>query len=139
MVRKRFKKGSAAAKAYMAKIRSKRGGTSSRKRTRSPAIRHLRVKPIKRRRYQMAKRRSFRRSSGGKNYMNGLFKPTGIIAAALIGFGAASASSMIPINVPYKEEIAAFVVGGVPAAGAVLLLKGVSGTGSGTQFTASGY
>lgn len=71
--------------------------------------------------------------------MNGLFKPTGIIAAALIGFGAASASSMIPINVPYKEEIAAFVVGGVPAAGAVLLLKGVSGTGSGTQFTASGY
>lgn len=75
----------------------------------------------------MAKRRrSSRRSGGfggGNKLMNGLWKPQGMIGNALMGIGAATVASKIPVNIPYKEVIAAGVVGGLPGAGATFLLQ----------------
>jgi len=86
----------------------------------------------------MARRRtSVRRRSSprlGGNLMKGLYKPTGIIAMAILGLGAAAASAYVPVNVPYKEEAAAFVVGGLPAAGAVLALKAFAGNTNTSAF-----
>ena len=127
---KRLRKGSKAAKAWGRRMKALRSGGKKR----PVAAKHLGVarRVKKRRRIYMAKRKFGRRSSGRKSFMSGIAKPTGLLAAALIGIGAASASALIPINVPYKEEVAAFAVGGVPSAAAVLLLKGISGTGSQT-------
>ena len=40
-----------------------------------------------------------------------------------LGLGAAALANYVPIQIPYKEELAAGLVGGVPAAGAVFALK----------------
>ena len=89
----------------------------------------------------MARRRVSRRRSSprlGGNLMKGLYKPTGIVAMAILGLGAAAASAYIPVNLPYKEEAAAFIVGGIPAAGAVLALKAFSGNAPTAGFTTLG-
>ena len=76
-----------------------------------------------------------RRSSGlgGGSLMNGLLRPKGIIAAAIIGLGASALASYIPVNIPYKNTIAAFALGGVPGAVSAVLVgnmgAGASGTG----------
>jgi len=66
--------------------------------------------------------------------MNGLYKPSGIIGAAISGIGAAAASSFVPVQFPYKEEAAAFAVSGVYGAGAVLLMKAMKGNTNTTSF-----
>ena len=116
-----MKKGSPAAKAWGRRMKALRNGSKS-------------LVTVKRRktgrRSSMARRRSVKRRSSpklGGNLMKGLYKPTGIIAMAILGLGAAAASSYVPVQVPYKEEAAAFIVGGIPAAGAVLALKAFKG------------
>jgi len=86
---------------------------------------------------KMARRRRTARSyarkayKGGKNIaMNGLYSPSGMLGKAIMGIGAATIAQQIPVSIPYKEEIAAGVVGGLPGAGAVFLLKKYSGSGS---------
>jgi len=83
----------------------------------------------------MARRRkhSFGRRSGG--IMGGLYKPTGFIAAALLGAGAATiGEKILPQIIPYQNAALGFVVGGVPgAAGALakdLLKTGMIGGGA---------
>ena len=80
----------------------------------------------------MAKRRSSRRSSsggfGGGKLMTGFYRPSGMIASALQGIGAAAVASKLPVNVPYKGVIAAGVVGGLPGAAAVWFLQTSNGS-----------
>ena len=96
------------------------------------------------RRVSSMARRGFRRSRsrgsgglGGGKLMNGLYRPQGIIGQALTGVGAGYASNLIPVNIPYKSTIAAFVVGGVPGAVANMLvgnmMGGASVSGSGIK------
>ena len=70
--------------------------------------------------------------------MSGVFKPKGMIAAVVLGMGAAALANYIPLNVPYKEEIAAGLVGGIPAAGAVFALKQLPSINLGT-ISSGGY
>ncbi len=94
----------------------------------------------------MARRRrsSSRRSPLGSAGMGGLAK------SALIGIGTAHLANYVPINVPYKEELAgavgAYLIGGkniksaAVGAGAVFLTKMVSGQStSGTAGGVSPY
>jgi hypothetical protein len=74
-----------------------------------------------------------RKSTGGK-FMTGLIKPSGIIAGAVLGLGAAALSEYVPVNIPYKQTIAAFAVGGVPGAVAQMLAGNLNaGSSSGFQ------
>jgi len=135
MVRKKLKKGSKAAKAWGRRMKALRTGVKRVKRKRSLS----RVKsPIRKRRMKtMARKRVSRRRSSprlGGNLMKGIYKPTGIIGMAILGLGAAAASAYVPVNLPYKEEAAAFIVGGIPAAGAVLALKAFSGNAPTSSF-----
>lgn len=104
------------------------------------------VKRRKRSMVKMARRRrsSSRRSPLGSAGMGGLAK------SALIGIGTAHLANYVPINVPYKEELAgavgAYLIGGkniksaAVGAGAVFLTKMVSGQStSGTAGGVSPY
>lgn len=63
--------------------------------------------------------------------MNGLYRPTGMVGSVVLGLGAAYLADYVPVNIPYKNEIAAFVAGGVPGAAAALVAKRVlPGSGS---------
>jgi len=118
----KLKKGSKAAKAWGAKMKRARN-----KPTRSRAKRKITVKSRKRRgTVQMARRKTNykrRAKSATSSIMSGVFKPKGMIAAVILGLGAAALANYVPIQIPYKEELAAGLVGGVPAAGAVFALK----------------
>lgn len=75
---------------------------------------------------------------GGK-LMTG-FLPGGIIGSAIKGIGAAAASDLIPVNVPFKHEAAAGLAGGIPGLAAVVLLKNVGNpSSSGTTPSGSFY
>lgn len=79
----------------------------------------------------MAKKKGGRRSSsgfGGGKLMTGFYKPSGMVANALMGIGAAAVASKLPVNVPYKGVIAAGVVGGLPGAAAVWFLQTSNGS-----------
>lgn len=72
----------------------------------------------------------------------------GLAKSALIGIGTAHLSGYVPVNVPFKEELAgavgAYLVGGknvksaVVGAGAVYLTKMISGNTSQTSVSSSG-
>lgn len=78
-----------------------------------------------RRNENMAKKKRYSkgRGFGGGKLMTGLYKPSGILGSVVMGLGAAAVASKLPVSMPYKEEIAAGLVGGLPGAGAVYLLK----------------
>ena len=82
-----------------------------------------------------ARRRS---GLGGRHMTKGFFPVAGLVAAALLGAGAAAAQeTLLPQKVPYQSLIAGYAVGGVAgAAGAYVknMLAGgaVGGNGSGT-------
>ena len=67
---------------------------------------------------------------GGGKLMNGLIKPSGMLGQAVSGLGAAYVSNLIPVNIPYKPTIAAFLVGGIPGAVATVLVGNMSGSAS---------
>lgn len=90
-----------------------------------------RTSNMARRRGFKAKARSYARA-GGNKLMNGFYKPSGILGNVVMGVGAASLATQIPVSVPYKEEIAAGIVGGLPGAAAVWFLKNRNGMGSGS-------
>ena len=71
-----------------------------------------------------------RKGFGGGSMMNGMFKPSGILGAAVLGVGAALLSGYIPVNIPYKPTIAGFLVGGIPGAAAAYLIGGQGSTSS---------
>jgi hypothetical protein len=95
-----------------------------------------RVKHRKARRlYTMAKRRYSRRRSGGggsRGIMGGIIKPKGLIAAIILGAGAATlAEKFVPQVIPYQNAAVGFAVGGVGGAVGALardMLKGGIGT-----------
>jgi len=91
--------------------------------TQSPKTKKRRVRTVARRK---TSRRVSRRSVKG-SLMNGFFKPRGLIAAAVLGMGAASIASQINVPVPYKREAAAFLVGGVPAVAGVIAGDAIAG------------
>lgn len=82
----------------------------------------------------MARRRHSRSRGGGGpgggKLMNGLIKPSGMLGQAVSGLGAAYVSNLIPVNIPYKPTIAAFLVGGIPGAVATVLVGNMSGAAS---------
>ena len=75
----------------------------------------------------MTKRKTVRRRSPKNTLMSGVFKPKGLIAAAILGMGAASVASQINVPIPYKRELAAFAVGGLPAVGGVIAGDAIAG------------
>jgi len=70
--------------------------------------------------------------------LNGVFKPKGIIASIILGMGAAAVSQYVPVNVPYKQELAAGLIGGAPAALGVYALKQLPSINLGS-ITSNGY
>jgi uncharacterized membrane protein YeaQ/YmgE (transglycosylase-associated protein family) len=66
---------------------------------------------------------------GGGKLMNGLYKPQGIIGQAILGIGGAQVAALIPVSIPYKELIGAYVVGGLPGAATVYLMGNMSSSG----------
>jgi len=122
---KRLRKGSAAAKAWGAKMRRLRLGVAS-KPKRKKARRLRSVVNVARR------RRSSRRASsgfGGRGLMSGLYHPKGIIASALLGAGAATLTEKVVNIHPLQGVAVGFIVGGVGgAAGAYArdMLKGTN-------------
>jgi len=76
-----------------------------------------------------------RKSFGGGSMMSGMFKPSGILGAAVLGVGAALLSGYIPVNIPYKATIAGFLVGGVPGAAAAYLIGGQASNSGGSGIT----
>jgi hypothetical protein len=115
----KLKKGSRAAKAWGAKM----------KRLRNKSTRTIKVKTKRRKTgssvSMVRRRKSYRKraKSATSSLMHGVFKPKGLIASVVLGMGAAALSQYVPIAVPYKQEVAAGLVGGVPAAVGVFALK----------------
>jgi len=119
-----MKKGSLAAKKWGAKMKRLRNGVKR------AAPRTIKLKRrTSGRKVNMARRKkSYRRRSpsirsASSSLMHGVFKPKGIIASIVLGMGAAALSQYVPINVPYKQEVAAGLIGGIPAAAGVFALK----------------
>ena len=131
----KLKKGSAAAKAWGAKmkrLRNKVVTRSTTKRKRSTTKRTGGVQMARRRRTSV--RRYAKKS---KNIVNsGLFNVTGILGNAIKGAGAAAiAEKFLPQVIPYQNAAVGFAVGGVGGAGGALLkdlIGGFSSTGTGT-------
>ena len=91
---------------------------------------HGRKSTKKARGASMARRTRHSRSRsgfGGGKLMNGLWRPQGMLGQAISGLGAGYASTLIPVEIPYKTTIAAFLVGGIPGAAANLLVGNMSG------------
>jgi hypothetical protein len=95
-----------------------------------------------RRNTNMAKKHS-RKSSGsfgGGKLMNGMFKPSGIVAAIVLGAGAAViANKYVPIQHPLKGAVAGFVVGGLPGAAAGYFISQAQGSTSSGSDLVTGY
>jgi hypothetical protein len=134
-----MKKGSKAAKAWGRKMQRLRAA-----KTRSPSKRaKVKVKRRKTRRtLSMARRKkTYRRRarSATSSLMHGVFKPKGIIASVVLGMGAAALAQYVPVQVPYKSELAAGLIGGVPAALGVFALKQIPALGMGQPAASNGY
>lgn len=113
------------------------------KKTKSkPKIKTRRLK-IKRRVFQMARRRSNRRHAKRGGAMGGI---NSLARSALIGVGTAHFAGYIPVNVPFKEELAgaagAYLIGGkniksaavgAAAVFAAKMLSGQSGVSGGSS------
>lgn len=138
----KLKKGSAAAKAWGAKMKRLRSGVVKR-------IKHRKVKHKRRRVFSMAKkRRSSHRSSsgfGGNKLMKGLYQPKGIVASMLMGAGAATlAEKVLPNVIPMQNLAVGFVVGGVGGAAGVVARDALKGglnlnLGNSNNIANSGY
>jgi len=71
---------------------------------------------------------------GGRKLMDGLYSPQGMIKSAILGVGAATIASQLPIDFKYKQEVAALAVGGIVGAGVVYLMRNVNyGSSSGIE------
>lgn len=96
---------------------------------------------IKRRGVRMARRHKKSYGGGGSKLTRGIFPVKGIIAAALIGAGAATLQEkFLPQMIPYQSEAVGFLVAGVGGAAgsfARTAIKGGTGT-IGSNF-ATGY
>lgn len=118
-------------KHHLGEYRLKRGKKAKTIKIRRAKGSHKRVK---RRVFHMARRK--KHSFGGRKsgIMGGLYKPTGFIAAMLLGAGAATLSEkVLPQMIPYQNAAVGFVVGGVGGAAGALakdMLKMSVGSGS---------
>lgn len=132
----KLRKGSAAAKAWGAKMRRLRTGITKKvKRRKSAKVKRSRGGS------KMAKKRGFKRRAaggilGGGSMMNGIIKPRGMLQSALIGIGAAATARQF-INVhPLQDEAIGFATGGVIGAASVFITKNATkliGNVSGVQ------
>lgn len=98
---------------------------------------------VKRRSFSMAKHRKSSRKGGllsGGSLMTGIIKPKGMIAAAIIGVGAAAAANHVlgGERMPYQSEVIGFLTGGPIGAGANFLLKNMGNVLGGSS-TAGGW
>lgn len=102
----------------------------------SKPVRRARTMARRRGRYARAARRSYSRGLGiGKGFLMSGFLGggtgiKGVAKSAMVGVGAAVASQYIPINSPWKEEIAAAAAGGAPGLIAAFLMKQTGATGA---------
>ncbi len=91
----------------------------------------------KKRGVQMARKKHYRSYSSGGKLSKGFIHPTGLIAAALLGAGAATLADNIGVSnaVPFGKYIAGFAVGGIGGVGGVFvrdMIKGGTGTTAGS-------
>ena len=131
----KLKKGSAAAKAWGAKMKRLRNKAVTRSTTKRKRTGGVQMARKRRRRTTRSYAKSYSRK--GKNIMNsGLFNVTGILGNAIKGAGAAAiAEKFLPQVIPYQNAAVGFAVGGVGGAGGALLkdlIGGFSSTGTGT-------
>lgn len=132
---KRLRKGSAAAKAWGARMKRLRLGavrTVARKR---------KVRRLRSVRTMVRRRRASRRSSGfgGRGMMGGLYHPKGIVANALLGAGAATLTEKVVNIHPLQGVAVGFIVGGVGGAAGSYARDMLRGTNLlGTQAGSSG-
>ena len=130
-----------ATKEFLRKLRQKHHlGEYRLKRGKKAKTRKLRVSHKRKRRVFSMVRHRKKHFSGGRRsgIMNGLYKPTGFVAAMLLGAGAATLSEkVLPRMIPYQNAAVGFVVGGVGGAAGALakdMLKGIVSGGTTTAY-----